>query len=147
LNITCADSRILKLQFKRSRDNNEASRSTGPNCAMAKKISRQFSEYFAGRRKEFSLPVDIDKLKGTAFQKKVWKELLNIPFGQAISYEELAKRIRQRRACRAVGNANGMNPIPILIPCHRVIAKNGGLGGYSSGMTIKRNLLKLEGVL
>jgi len=101
----------------------------------------QFDEYFAGKRRIFDLPLSP---KGTDFQQTVWKQLQEIPYGQTISYSQLAKAIRHPKACRAVGSANGKNPIPIIIPCHRVIASNGSLGGYSSGLDIKTQLLELE---
>jgi O-6-methylguanine DNA methyltransferase len=82
---------------------------------------------------------------GTAFQLAVWKELLNVPAGETISYADLARRIKKPRAMRAVGNAMGANPVPILVPCHRVIASGGGLGGFGGGLALKRKLLEAEG--
>ncbi len=108
---------------------------------VAKAIA-QLEEYFCGARRAFSLPL---APCGTAFQRAVWQALLAIPFGQTLSYRDLARRIGRPLACRAVGNANGKNPIPIIIPCHRVIAADGGLGGYSSGLDRKRDLLRHEG--
>ena len=102
---------------------------------------KQLHEYFSGTRKEFSIPLCLD---GTVFQKKVWKELQKIPFGETISYQELAKRVGDIKKARAVGNANRKNPIPIIVPCHRVIQKNGELGGFGGGLEIKRFLLDLE---
>jgi len=104
---------------------------------------RQLDEYFDGKRKTFDLSLS---LKGTDFQQTVWKQLQEIPYGQTISYSLLAKAIGRPKACRAVGSANGKNPIPIIIPCHRVIAANGALGGYSSGLDTKIQLLELENV-
>lgn len=104
-------------------------------------IDRELTEYFAGDRKGFEVPLD---LKGTEFQEKVWQELLNIPFGQTISYEELAIRIGKPTAQRAVGLANGRNRVPIVVPCHRVIQKNGQLRGYGGGLWRKQFLLDLE---
>lgn len=108
---------------------------------LIKEICIQFDEYFAGKRQTFNLPLSA---KGTDFQQTVWKQLQEIPYGQTISYSQLAKAIHHPKACRAVGSANGKNPIPIIIPCHRVIASNGGLGGYASGLEIKKQLLALE---
>jgi len=102
---------------------------------------KQLDEYFAGQRSFFDLPLSP---QGTDFQQAVWKELQAIPYGQTVSYSQVAKAIGHPKACRAVGSANGKNPIPILIPCHRVIASDGKLGGYSSGLDIKRQLLELE---
>ena len=109
-----------------------------------KPIDKQLSEYLAGRRKKFDIEIDFNRLPGTPFQKRVWKELTKIPYGTVISYKELARRVGRPRAFRAVGNANGKNPLPVIIPCHRVIKADGSLGGYSSGLHIKKKLLKLE---
>lgn len=105
------------------------------------RAKEQLIEYFSLKRKEFNLPL---KFNGTKFQNKCWNELLNIPYGKTISYKEEAKNIGNIKAFRAVGNANGRNPIPIIIPCHRVINENGNLGGYTGGIHIKIYLLNLE---
>jgi methylated-DNA-[protein]-cysteine S-methyltransferase len=110
--------------------------------AITKLAAKQLAEYFAGKRREFDLPLD---LPGTDFQCRVWAELLNIPFGTAISYAELAERIGQPKAARAVGGANGRNPACIVVPCHRVIATDGTLGGFGYGLDTKAWLLRLEG--
>jgi methylated-DNA-[protein]-cysteine S-methyltransferase len=102
---------------------------------------KQLREYFAGRRTEFDLPLSPE---GTAFQRTVWKHLQKIPYGQTISYGELARRVGNPKASRAVGAANGKNPIPIVIPCHRVIGANGTLTGFGGGLPIKKALLDLE---
>lgn len=104
---------------------------------------RQLEEYFAGSRQNFDLPLNPG---GTDFQRRVWRTLLDIPYGTAISYRELAHRADCPRGYQAVGQANGRNPLPILIPCHRVIGADGTLGGYSGGLDRKRFLLDLEGV-
>lgn len=102
---------------------------------------RQLEAYFAGDLREFQIPLD---LQGTPFQLKVWNALLDIPFGETIHYGEQARRIGQPQASRAVGLANGRNPISIIVPCHRVVGKNGALTGYGGGLPIKRFLLDLE---
>jgi len=102
----------------------------------------QLTLYFQGKLKEFELNL---KPEATPFSAKVYEELQKIPYGEVISYEELAKKIGNPKAARAVGNANGKNPIVIIIPCHRVISKSGKIGGYSGGIDKKRKLLKLEG--
>ena len=103
---------------------------------------RTLADYFAGLPTDFaSLPLD---LQGTTFQLKVWEKLQKIPWGTTISYQELANRLGKPKAARAVGQANGANPLPIIIPCHRVIAADGSLGGYSSGLDRKRWLLRHE---
>ena len=104
---------------------------------------RQLEEYFAGSRQNFDLPLDPS---GTDFQRRVWRALLDIPYGTAISYRELARRADCPRGYQAVGQANGRYPLPILIPCHRVIGADGTLGGYSGGLDRKRFLLDLEGI-
>jgi methylated-DNA-[protein]-cysteine S-methyltransferase len=104
---------------------------------------RQLTEYFAGTRREFNLPL---RLEGTAFQKRVWRELTEIPYGETWSYGQLAKRINKPSASRAVGLANGRNPISILVPCHRVIGANGSLTGYGGGLERKQWLLAHEGL-
>jgi methylated-DNA-[protein]-cysteine S-methyltransferase len=103
----------------------------------------QIREYFDGKRKEFSLAL---APQGTPFQQRVWKELLNIPHGAAISYGELAARVGNPKASRAVGAANGQNPISLIIPCHRVIGSDKSLTGYGGGLNVKEALLKHEGV-
>ncbi len=105
---------------------------------------RQLNEYFHKKRKEFSLPLDFE---GTVFQKKIWNELLKIPFGKTVSYLHIAKRIGDENSTRAVGNANGKNPISIIVPCHRVIGANGNLVGYGGGIEKKKWLLEFEGAL
>lgn len=104
--------------------------------------TRQLHEYFAGWRQQFDLPL---ALQGTDFQKQVWAELQQIAFGKSISYGELARRIGNEKAVRAVGLANGRNPISIVVPCHRVIGANGSLTGYGGGLERKAFLLNLEG--
>lgn len=104
---------------------------------------RELSEYFEGKRKTFEFPLD---LQGTDFQRKVWMRLREIPFGQTCSYKDIAVGIGKPGATRAVGNANGQNSVCIAIPCHRVIAADGSIGGYSGGLQFKRRLLKVEGI-
>jgi methylated-DNA-[protein]-cysteine S-methyltransferase len=104
-------------------------------------LTTQLRAYFAGELETFDLPLAPE---GTPFQKKVWDELCKIPYGETISYGSLAKRIGNPNASRAVGLANGSNPIPIVIPCHRVIGSNGKLTGYGGGLPIKEKLLALE---
>ena len=105
--------------------------------------AKQLNEYFEGTRKTFDLPLEP---RGTEFQKKVWMALCEIPFGQTASYGQIAKRIGVPTASRAVGAANGKNPLPIVVPCHRVIGSNGSLTGSGGGLKNKSILLRLEGV-
>lgn len=108
---------------------------------LLNKAERQINEYLAGKRKTFDIPL---KLEGTAFQKRVWAELLKIPYGATKSYKEIAESLKNPNACRAVGTANGKNPISLIVPCHRVINESGKLGGYAGGLPIKEQLLTLE---
>jgi methylated-DNA-[protein]-cysteine S-methyltransferase len=103
--------------------------------------ARQLAEYLDGRRSSFELELEP---AGTGFQRRVWEELQRIPYGTTISYAELARRIGSPKAMRAVGAANGKNPLPIVIPCHRVIGKDGSLTGFGGGLNVKRWLLALE---
>jgi methylated-DNA-[protein]-cysteine S-methyltransferase len=104
--------------------------------------ARQLEEYFAGQRKAFALKLD---LAGTAFQRKVWDALLTIPFGETRSYGQIARQVGNARAVRAVGAANGRNPVSIVAPCHRVIGSTGRLTGFGGGLDAKAHLLALEG--
>jgi methylated-DNA-[protein]-cysteine S-methyltransferase len=109
---------------------------------VLKETATQLEEYFAGERTEFDIPMELD---GTVFQRAVWEELTRIGYGETISYGELARRVGRPKGPRAVGQANGRNPIPIIVPCHRVLAGN-GIGGYGGGLAMKRTLLGIEGV-
>jgi methylated-DNA-[protein]-cysteine S-methyltransferase len=109
---------------------------------VLKETAAQLDEYFDGERTDFDVRMELD---GTDFQREVWTELTRIPYGETISYGELARRVGRPSAPRAVGQANGRNPIPIVVPCHRVLAGN-GIGGYGGGLKVKRQLLAVEGV-
>ncbi len=111
------------------------------NSSILTTTRQQLEEYFAGKRKTFDLPLE---LYGTDFQKKVWTTLTNINFGNVRSYKEQAFDLQAPKATRAVGRANGLNPISIVIPCHRVIGSNGSLTGYAGGLSAKKFLLSLE---
>lgn len=112
------------------------------NQKTALQTIKQLDEYFMGYRQHFNIPLDLSH--GTDFQVKVWQNLLTIPYGKTISYKELATNIGKPNAFRACANANGKNLISLIVPCHRVIASDGGLGGYTGGIEIKRTLLDLE---
>ncbi len=116
-------------------DNNEKP------TALLKKVVKELDEYFSGKRKTFDIPISFN---GTEFQKKVWNALLEIPYGETRSYKDIAEHIGNPKACRAVGMANHNNPISIIVPCHRVIGKNGSLTGYAGGLDMKNYLLQLE---
>jgi len=117
---------------------------SGTDYPLLKEVIRQLDEYFKGKRECFELKL---RPSGTEFQKRVWDELLKIPFGKTISYLELAERLGDKKVIRAAGTANGKNRIPVIIPCHRVIGSSGKLVGYSGGLHIKEWLLRHEGSL
>ena len=114
-----------------------------PETPLLIQAERELGEYFSGTRRDFDLPL---APQGTDFQRRVWRALRDIPYGQTRSYAQLAAAAGAPRACRAVGGANGRNPLPILIPCHRVIAADGRLAGFSAGLERKEALLELEGI-
>ncbi|WP_395338546.1 methylated-DNA--[protein]-cysteine S-methyltransferase [Ningiella sp. W23] len=129
--IAFADESITIERIQQKRKENEIS-----SCAK-----QQLQEYFAGKRQHFDFPLDAS---GTAFQKQVWAALMDVPFGHTASYLDIATAIGKPKACRAVGAANGKNPIAIVVPCHRIIGTNGKLTGYAGGMSRKAFLLDLE---
>jgi len=102
---------------------------------------KELEEYFAGKRRQFSVALNF---AGTSFQKDVWRALSQIPFGKTVAYKDIAKNIKNPKAVRAVGGANGKNPFCIIVPCHRVIAADGSIGGYAGGVSLKRRLLEIE---
>jgi methylated-DNA-[protein]-cysteine S-methyltransferase len=118
--------------------------SNGAGAAVVAEAARQLRAYFAGERRTFDLPL---APAGTPFQLAVWRALADIPYGRTESYGELARRIGRPNAVRAVGAANGANPLPIVVPCHRVIGADGSLTGYGGGLPIKQALLELEGAM
>lgn len=111
---------------------------------LLQRARKQLAEYFAGTRRTFDLPL---APRGTDFQRETWQALASIPYGSTISYAELASRVRRPKAMRAVGAANGRNPLPIVLPCHRVIGADGSLTGFGGGLPTKQYLLELEGAL
>ncbi|VAW86046.1 Methylated-DNA--protein-cysteine methyltransferase [hydrothermal vent metagenome] len=115
---------------------------TAHHSELTDRCKQQLNEYFSGKRRIFDLPLD---QRGTPFQRTVWDCLIQIPFGQVVSYANIADRINNRKAVRAVGAANGKNPIGIIVPCHRVIGSNGTLTGYAGGVERKAWLLTHEG--
>jgi O-6-methylguanine DNA methyltransferase len=113
------------------------------NHEMNRGVLLQLKKYLGGELRRFRCTFD---LRGTPFQKDVWSALGKIPYGQTKSYKDVAERVGRPKAFRAVGNANGSNPLPLILPCHRVIETNGGLGGFGHGLRVKKQLLKLERV-
>jgi methylated-DNA-[protein]-cysteine S-methyltransferase len=135
------DAGLRKILFENGRDYTPPDRAWEQNAQFFKGTISQLRAYFAGELEEFDLQL---APKGTPFQVKVWNHICEINYGETISYGELARRIGNANASRAVGLANGANPIPIIIPCHRVIGSNGKLTGYGGGLPIKERLLGLE---
>lgn len=132
---------LREIRFSKGGKRASVSDSWREDATFLREPIRQLQDYFAGKREDFDLPL---APRGTPFQQRVWKRLCQIPYGETISYGELARRIGNPNASRAVGLANGSNPIPIIIPCHRVIGSNGKLTGYGGGLPIKEKLLALE---
>lgn len=144
LTLIASDKGLAGVWFERSRPERVRTRTdvehrTHPILVEAE---RQLREYFAGRRQAFDLKLDF---VGTPFQRSVWKALLTIPFGQTRTYGEVAKQVGRPSASRAVGAANGRNPVSIVAPCHRVIGSTGALTGFGGGLDVKERLLRLEG--
>lgn len=139
--LVCSKAGLREIQFVNGRRMVRPNPEWREDEAELREVIGQLRAYFAGELENFELPLSPE---GTQFQQKVWAELRNIPYGETISYGELARRIGNPNASRAVGLANGSNPIPIIIPCHRVIGANGKLTGYGGGLPIKEKLLALE---
>ena len=133
--------RLKRLCFQAGPHAHRAAPGGVEDAAPFEAAIAQLEEYFAGRRRSFDLPLAPE---GTPFQRIVWQALTRIPYGETTSYGELARRIGKPLASRAVGLANGANPLPIVVPCHRVIGANGSLTGFGGGLPIKRKLLALE---
>lgn len=133
---------LVRLEFeaRMQKLNPDATQLRESKLALAPYL-RELNDYFAGKRREFSLPLD---LRGTGFQLACWRALLEIPYGETRSYRDMAQAIGHPHAYRAVGMSNNRNPIAIVVPCHRVIASSGSLCGYGGGLDIKRKLLELE---
>lgn len=125
---------IVRLEFGGNGEEEHA-------CGMLCEAVRQLNEYFAGKRKAFDLPV---RPAGTPFQQAVWAALRDIPYGETRTYQDIARAVGRERAFRAVGMANHRNPVPIIIPCHRVIGADGSMTGYAGGIPVKRALLRTE---
>jgi methylated-DNA-[protein]-cysteine S-methyltransferase len=161
LHIVVSDKALIRIYFPGDTWSDDFVRE--PTHPLIVRTKKELKEYFSGKRKYFTVPLAVS---GTVFQEKAWNVLRAIPYGETISYSEQAKRLRQQNAVRAVGSANGKNPIPIIVPCHRVVAKDvklGGslrgrnstgifmvaslpknLGGYAGGLSVKKKLLALE---
>ena len=130
------DGALAEVRFGKRCDDGEIS-----DTPLLQQAVRELSEYFSGQRKAFTVPL---APKGTPFQQKCWQALLQIPYGQTRTYGQQAAMIGNPKACRAVGMGNNRNPLPIFIPCHRVVGANGALTGYAGGLNIKEKLLQIE---
>ncbi len=161
LHVAASDKALLRIYFPGEKWKEKFIRDA--KHPLIVRTKKQLQEYFIGKRKKFNLPLTFG---GTIFQKKAWSVLRKIPYGETLSYSEQAKRLGKKKAVRAVGSANGKNPFPIIVPCHRVVAKSGGLGGslrgrnstwiftvallhknlggYGGGLSVKKKLLALE---
>ncbi len=135
------DEALCQVHFHGGRDSIEPASEWEENDVSFREVVHQLDAYFAGKLESFDLPL---QLEGTEFQKKVWRALQEIPYGETWSYGQLARHIGKPQAMRAVGAANGRNPIPVIIPCHRVIGADGTLTGFGGGLPIKKQLLDLE---
>jgi methylated-DNA-[protein]-cysteine S-methyltransferase len=139
--LTADDHGLTGINFQDAEGAKRPPRGSIESAEPFKEAARQLDAYFRGKLKNFDLPTSPG---GTAFQRSVWKALCDIPYGKTISYRELARRLGKPKAWRAVGAANRRNPLPIVVPCHRVIGSNGHLTGYYGGTHLKEYLLKLE---
>ncbi len=144
LMLAADDAGLRHIEFRDNRHPANRADWHGGDSEILQASEAQLAEYFAGTRTSFDLPL---APQGTAFQLQVWHELARIPFGATISYAQLAQRIGKPEAVRAVGAANGRNPLPIVLPCHRVIGADGALVGFGGGLPTKQFLLRLEGAL
>jgi len=142
--IVVSNNGLREILINRKSDSEQLSKMTqiSPDDIKVVNVFAQLKEYFKRQRKEFDMKLEI---VGTDFQKRVWNDLTKIPYGETISYGELAERMGDKNKMRAVAAANGANPIPIIIPCHRVIGTDGSLTGYGGGLNVKKRLLELEG--
>ncbi|TRZ74309.1 MAG: methylated-DNA--[protein]-cysteine S-methyltransferase [Actinobacteria bacterium] len=142
LRLVASEKGLVAIDVRNHTKQEVSSKNTDAQAILLK-TKKQLEQYFAGKRTSFDVELD---LVGTEFQVQAWRALCRIPFGKTISYGQQAKNIKKPKAFRAVGSANGKNPIPIIVPCHRVVASDGSLGGYSLGLKMKKQLLALEGV-
>jgi methylated-DNA-[protein]-cysteine S-methyltransferase len=144
LRLVASDQGLAEISFDQPRRARARARVENQRHPVLLETERQLREYFAGRRRSFTLRLDV---AGTPFQRAVWNALLTIPFGETRTYGELARQVGRPSAARAVGAANGRNPVAIVAPCHRVIGSSGRLTGFAGGLEAKATLLRLEGAL
>ena len=134
LTVTTNGTAVTRIEFGRHTDRS-------PQSNMERRVNDELQEYFDGQRKDFTFPIEAE---GSEFNRRVWERVAHIPYGHTVTYGEIAREFGNVGAARAVGTANGRNPIPIVIPCHRVVAAGGKLGGFGGGLPLKRKLLDLE---
>lgn len=134
LTVTVDEGAVTRIRFGKYS-------SRRPTETLERTVARELGEYLSGKRRKFTFPT---RTTGSGFERRVWKELARIPFGRTKTYGEVARAIGNPQAARAVGGANGRNPIPIVVPCHRVVAAGGKLGGFGGGLSLKKKLLDLE---
>lgn len=134
LTVTMDEGAVTRVRFGRYS-------SRRPADTLQRTVARELGEYLSGERRKFTFPI---RPAGSEFERRVWKELARIPYGRTKTYGEVARAIGNPHAARAVGGANGRNPIPIVVPCHRVVAAGGKLGGFGGGLSLKKKLLDLE---
>jgi len=150
IGVACSEKGLREVSIRRSRSSatghaqppsSRASSARDPKATLARRALAEIGEFLEGRRREFSVPLD---LQGTPFQLEVWNALRQIPYGETRSYADIARSVGRPKAARAVGMANHWNPVAIVVPCHRVVASDGSLGGYAGGLDLKTRLLRLE---
>ncbi|WP_271680817.1 methylated-DNA--[protein]-cysteine S-methyltransferase [Thermomonas mangrovi] len=144
LMLAAGDDGLRHIEFRENRHPADRSDWHGGDSPVLQAAEAQLREYFAGERRAFDLPL---APRGTPFQLQVWQALAGIPYGSTVSYAQLAQAVGNPEAMRAVGAANGRNPLPIVLPCHRVIGADGALVGFGGGLPVKQQLLRLEGAL
>jgi len=139
--LVASENGLKEIRFEAENQNFQIDQEWIFSPEKLQQVKRELNEYFTGERTSFSIPLSPE---GTPFQKQIWKELQSIPYGKTCSYQDIANQIQKPNSCRAVGMANGKNPIPIIIPCHRIIGKNGKLVDYAGGLHKKLKLLQIE---
>ncbi len=145
LRVCCAQGRVQSVEWitgKAARNATPEIHGSGAELRLLKRVVRDLDKYFNGETPTFNWPFDWSQ--GTPFQQKVWRALQAVPYGETRSYQWIANKIRNPAAVRAVGQANGKNPFSLVVPCHRIIQKDGSIGGYTGGLAIKRKLLAIE---
>ena len=142
--LVATSTHLVGIHFRNQKNGPKLARDwvLNPGHPILRQAGAEIQEYLNGKRTSFSVPISFE---GTGFQREIWRQIALIPFGQTISYSELAHRANAPKAVRAAGAATGRNPLGIIVPCHRVIGKNGSMTGFAGGLDRKRNLLKIEG--